>query len=54
MKEYIDVFIVPVPKKKLAEYRKTSMGFGTLILQYGATSMENLWVMTLSLRTCLT
>ncbi|MFH0977800.1 MAG: DUF1428 family protein [Candidatus Woesearchaeota archaeon] len=36
MKEYVDIFIVPVRKKKLAAYRKTSMGFGRLMLEYGA------------------
>ena len=36
MKTYVDGFIVPVPKKKLAEYLKLAKKAGKIWMEYGA------------------
>jgi uncharacterized protein YbaA (DUF1428 family) len=36
MSKYVDGFVVPVPKKKLAEYRKMAKLFGKVCREYGA------------------
>ena len=33
---YVDGFVVPVPKKKIAAYRRVSMKMGKLMKEYGA------------------
>jgi uncharacterized protein YbaA (DUF1428 family) len=35
---YVDGFVVPVPKKKLAAYRSMSKKFGKVWMEYGALS----------------
>jgi uncharacterized protein YbaA (DUF1428 family) len=37
MKGYIDLFALPLPKKKLARYRKISTAMGKIMLSHGAT-----------------
>lgn len=36
MSKYVDGFIVPVPKKNLAKYRKMAKLFGKVCLEHGA------------------
>lgn len=36
MANYIDGFLVPVPKRKIAEYKKISRKFGKIFREYGA------------------
>lgn len=36
MAKYVDGFVVPVPKKKLQEYRKMAKLFGKICREYGA------------------
>lgn len=36
MAKYVDGFIVPVPKKNLAKYRKMANRFGKIFREYGA------------------
>ena len=36
MTRYVDGFVVPVPKKNLAEYRKMAKTFGKICREYGA------------------
>ena len=31
MKEYVDLFILPIPKKNLAAYRRVAQRFGKII-----------------------
>jgi uncharacterized protein YbaA (DUF1428 family) len=37
MKGYIDLFLLPVPKKQLRRYRSISTRFGRIMLEHGAT-----------------
>jgi uncharacterized protein YbaA (DUF1428 family) len=36
MKGYVDLYLVPVPKKNIPEYRKIANKFGEIIRDYGA------------------
>jgi uncharacterized protein YbaA (DUF1428 family) len=36
MKEYIDLFLLPVPKKNLRAYRRISQSMGKIMKEYGA------------------
>lgn len=36
MTQYVDGYVVPVPKKKLAEYKKMAKLFGKICREYGA------------------
>jgi uncharacterized protein YbaA (DUF1428 family) len=40
MSVYVDGFVVPVPKKKLADYRRMARKFGTLWIQHGALEVR--------------
>ena len=36
MPKYVDGFVVPVPKKKLADYRRMAQKAGRIWMEYGA------------------
>ena len=36
MKGFVDVFLLAVPKKNLAAYRRTAQQFGKIVAEYGA------------------
>ncbi len=36
MKKYIDLYLLPVPKKDIAAYKKIASRFGKIIQEYGA------------------
>ncbi len=40
MSVYVDGFVVPVPKKKLADYRRMARKFGALWIKYGALEVH--------------
>lgn len=40
-KRYLDICIQPIPKNKLAEYRKTTTQIGKLLVKYGALSSRD-------------
>ncbi len=40
MSVYVDGFVVPVPKKKVAEYRRMARKFGALWIQHGALELH--------------
>lgn len=41
MGKYLDVCILPVPKKNLAAYRKTTKAVGQLLVKHGALSSSD-------------
>ncbi len=40
MSVYVDGFVVPVPKEKLADYRRMARKFGKLWMQHGALEVH--------------
>ncbi|EKE20323.1 MAG: protein of unknown function DUF1428 [uncultured bacterium] len=42
MSRYVDGFVLPVPEKKLAEYKKMSLMMGKLMKKYGALEYREL------------
>jgi uncharacterized protein YbaA (DUF1428 family) len=40
MSVYVDGFVVPVPRKKLADYRRVARKFGALWIKYGALEVH--------------
>ena len=40
MSVYVDGFVVPVPKERLAEYRRVARRFGALWIKYGALEVH--------------
>ncbi len=40
MSVYVDGFVVPVPKQKLADYRRMARKFGALWIKYGALEVH--------------
>ena len=40
MSVYVDGFVVPVPKKKLADYRRMARKFGALWIKHGALEVH--------------
>ena len=40
MSMYVDGFVVPVPKAKLADYRRMARKFGALWIKYGALEVH--------------
>lgn len=40
-KRYLDICIQPIPKNKLAQYRKTTAVIGKLLLKYGALASRD-------------
>ena len=40
MSNYVDGFVVPVPKEKLADYRRMARKFGALWIQHGALEVH--------------
>jgi len=40
MSVYVDGFVVPVPKNKLADYRRMARKFGALWIKYGALEVH--------------
>jgi uncharacterized protein YbaA (DUF1428 family) len=40
MSVYVDGFVVPVPKDKVAEYRRLARKFGALWIQHGALELH--------------
>ena len=43
MKGYVDLYMLPVPRKNLAAYRRSAQGFGKIIAQHGALEYRE-WV----------
>lgn len=41
MGKYIDVFIQPIPKKKVTEYRKTTKQIGKILMDHGALASRD-------------
>lgn len=41
MSKYIDICILPIPKKNVADYRKSTRAIGKLLLKHGALASKD-------------